>query len=320
MRARVVVVGLGRIGRLHAANLAGRVPSASLAGVVDSVEPMALGVAQRHGVPSSTSLEELLRDVDPDGVVIAAPTALHAELVERTATAGFHVFCEKPLGFDPAAARRAVDAVEAAGVELQVGFQRRFDADWVAARAALCSGELGELALLRGSHRNTREPRASAELGDLFDDLASHDLDGARWLAGEVAELFAWERPGTACISLRFESGALGQIDVSRRAAYGFDCSIELVGSRATARTGHAGGTVELLCEGRASTALPADHAQRHAAAYVAELDAFGELVLGGSARGASGEDAVAALSLALLARRSAATGAPVSADAVVAA
>jgi predicted dehydrogenase len=306
------VVGLGRIGRLHAANLADR---ALLLGVVDALEPVARAVGGRHGVRWSTALDELLPDAE--GVVIAAPTTRHAELVEQAAAAGRHVFCEKPLGFDLESAERAVAAARAAGVELQVGFQRRFDPGWLALRDARDAGELGELALLRASHRNAAEP--SAELGDLFVDVAVHDLDAARWLGDEVAELYAQERPGAATIALRFESGALGLIDVSRRAGYGFECSGELVGSRGTARSGD-GRVVELLRDGVSSSPLPADHAQRHAAAYVAELERFAAVVLGAAPAGAGGEDAVAALRLALLARRSAATGAPVHASAPVAA
>jgi myo-inositol 2-dehydrogenase/D-chiro-inositol 1-dehydrogenase len=310
--ARLLVVGLGRIGLLHAANLSGRVPGAELAGVVDAVERVACAAGEEFGVPSSTSLGQLLSDTD--GVVIAAPTSVHAELVERAAAAGKHVFCEKPLGFDIDAACRAVAAVRAAGVALQVGFQRRFDPDWLALREALVSGQLGRLELFRGSHRNAREPAASADLGGLFVDVAIHDLDAARWLAAEVAELHARERRGSATISLRFESGALGLIDVSRRAGYGFECSAELVGSRGTARARRSRGRVELLRDGLVSAALPADHARHHEAAYVAELEHFGQVVLGGEARGAGGDDAVAALKLALLARRSAALGAPVAA------
>jgi myo-inositol 2-dehydrogenase / D-chiro-inositol 1-dehydrogenase len=311
VRARLVVVGLGRIGRLHAANLADRV---LLLGVVDALEPVARAVGERHGVRWSTSLDELLPEAQ--GVVIAAPTAFHSELVERAAAAGRHVFCEKPLGFDLERAERAVVTARAAGVELQVGFQRRFDPGWLALRDALEAGELGELALLRASHRNAAEPRA--ELGDLFVDVAVHDLDVARWLGGEVAELYAQERPGAATIALRFESGALGLIDVSRRAGYGFECSGELVGSRGTARAGY-GREVELLRHGVARSPLPADHAQRHAAAYVAELEQFAAVVLGEAPAGAGGEDAIAALRLALLARRSIATGAPAKAVAAVA-
>ena len=306
----VIVVGLGRIGRLHAANLASR---ARLAGVVDAVESVARAVGDRHGVPWSTSLDELLPRAR--GVVIAAPTALHAELVSRAAAAGVDVFCEKPLGFTVDEARRAVEA--ARGVRLQVGFQRRFDPDWLALAGTLRSGSLGDLTLFRCSHRNRAEP--SGSLGDLFVDVAVHDLDAARWLGGEVAELHAWERPGAACISLRFESGALGLIDVSRRAGYGFECSAELVGTGATMRLGRTSGT-ELLRHGHALSPLPGDHAERHAAAYAAELEDFAKVMAGADSHGADGEDAVAALRLALLARRSAATGAPVLAAEALAA
>jgi myo-inositol 2-dehydrogenase / D-chiro-inositol 1-dehydrogenase len=306
VKARLVVVGLGRIGRLHAANLAGRVAGAELVGVIDAVEGVARAAGEEHGVAWSTSLDAF----DADGVVIGAPTALHPDLVERAAGLGLHVFCEKPLGFEMGPARRAVAAAN--GVTLQVGFQRRFDPDWLELAALLRAGELGSLVVFRCSHRNASEPNVSASLGDLFVDVAIHDLDAARWLGGEVAEVHAWERAGAACVSLRFESGALGLIDVLRRAAYGFECTAELVGSRATARAG-AGARVELLRDGRASGALARDHAERHDAAYVAELQHFGEVIRGAEPRGATGEDAVAALTLALLARRSAAIGAPVS-------
>lgn len=306
----VIVVGLGRIGRLHAANLASRL---RLAGVVDTVESVARAVGEQHGVPWSTSMDELLAQAR--AVVIAAPTALHPELVSRAAAAGADVFCEKPLGFTVDEAQRAVEA--ARGVRLQVGFQRRFDPDWLALAGSLRGGLLGDLTLFRCSHRTRAEPNRS--LGDLFVDVAVHDLDAARWLGGEVAELHAWERPGAACISMRFESGALGLIDVSRRAGYGFECSAELVGTRATMRLGRTSGT-ELLRAGRALSALPADHAERHAAAYVAELEDFAKVVAGADSHGADGADAVAALRLALLARRSAAIGAPVLAAEAVAA
>lgn len=293
-----MVVGLGRMGRVHAANAARR---GWLAGVVDALEPVARAVGDEHGVAWSTSLDDLLPGAD--GVVIAAPTALHAELAERAA--GLPVFCEKPLGLGVEEAERAAQHV------VQVGFQRRFDAAWL----SLAQADIGELALLRCSHRNASPP--AAELGDVFVDVAVHDLDAARWLGGEVAELHAWEGAGCACISLRFESGALGLIDVSRAAGYGFECSAELAGTRATARLRHAP-LVELLRDGSASSPLPADHEERHRAAYVAELEHFAALTGGEQpppGHPADGHDAVAALRLALLARRSAATGAPASAS-----
>jgi predicted dehydrogenase len=308
------------MGRLHADNLAGRVRSGSLAGVVDVEERLARAAGERHGVPWATSLEAALQADGVDGVVVAAPTRLHAELVGLTALAGKHVLCEKPLGFDVADARRAVTAARAAGVALQVGFQRRFDPGWAALKEALDRGELGCVRLLRCSHRDARPPDPA--LGDLFADMAVHDLDAARWLGGEVMEVFALPRRGlgealalAAGVSLRFESGALGMIDVSRDARYGFECSAELVGSQASGRIGYGGGRddVELLRDGRVGLRLSADHAERHRAAYLAELEHFGEVAIGRRPPAPTGEDAVAALELATAARRSAEEGAPVA-------
>jgi predicted dehydrogenase len=318
MRARLAVIGLGRMGRLHALNLAGRVASAELAVVVDLVEPLARNAGELHGAEWSTTVDDVLGDPCVDGVVIAAPTALHCELVERAAHAGKHVLCEKPLGFDVEAASQAVAAAAAAGVELQVGYQRRFDRDWMTLKDALEGGELGSLNLLRCSHRDARPPAAA--LGDLFFDVAVHDLDAARWLGGEPAEVIALPRVAgesvvAAAIALRFESGALGAIDVSRDAHYGFECTAEAVGALATARMGyaHRRGEVELLRDGRASAWVSLDHGERHVAAYVAELEHFAEVVMGRRSGRSTGEDAVAALELAGMARRSAEVGAPVS-------
>jgi predicted dehydrogenase len=301
MRPRIVVVGLGRIGRLHAGNLAERVVHAELMAVVDALEPRARSVGELYGVPWFASLEPALENAD--GVVVAAPTGLHADLVERCAAAAKHAFCEKPLGLHPDDARRAVAAARDAGVRLQVGYQRRFDPDWLALKGALDDRELGALRLLRCSHRNAHPP--DEPLGDVFVDVAVHDLDAARWLGGEVAEVFALASGEAAAIALRFESGALGLVDVTRDARYGFECSAEAVGSKATARIGWRRET-ELLRNGRASAPLPADHAERHETAYVRELEHFAQLVKGHPARGATGEDAVAALELAALAAHSA--------------
>lgn len=319
-RARVAVVGLGRIGRLHAENLAIRVGSAELVGVVDAVEALARDVAADLGVACWTSLEELLADAAVDGVVVATPSELHPELVKVAGTANAHVFCEKPLGVDAAACAEAVAATQAAGVRLQVGFQRRFDSDWRALKEAVDDGALGTLDLFRCSHRNARPPEAIAQLGNVFVDVASHDLDAARWLGGEVAEVYAYAGQGdgaVAALTLVFETGGFGLIDVNRRAGYGFECSAELVGSDATMRCGYherRDGT-ELLRDGRASASIAHTHAERHREAYLAELDHFAEVALEGSVPQVGGEDALAALRLAELAARSAALGVPLAAQ-----
>jgi predicted dehydrogenase len=319
-RARVAVVGLGRVGRLHAENLATRVASAKLVAVVDPVEDLARNVATGLGVAWWTSLEGLLSEAAPDGVVVAAPTELHPELVRLVAAANAHVFCEKPLGVDAEACADAVAGARAAGIRLQVGFQRRFDSDWRALKAAVDDGTLGTLDLFRCSHRNARPPEAVAQLGNIFVDVASHDLDAARWLAGEVSEVYAYaasSNGAAAALTLGFEGGGFGLIDVNRRAGYGFECSAEVVGSDATMRCGYherRGGT-ELLRDGRVSASLARDHAERHRGAYLAELEHFGEVALERSEPEVGGEDALAALRLAELAARSAALGVPLSAQ-----
>jgi myo-inositol 2-dehydrogenase/D-chiro-inositol 1-dehydrogenase len=314
-RSRLAVVGLGRIGRLHADNLSNRVGSAQLAAVVDANEELARRFGEVHGVTWTARLEDILGDPSLDGVVISAPSGLHPELVKLAAGAGKHVFCEKPLGLDSGACRAAVSEARAAGVALQVGFQRRFDPDWQAMKAALDEGATGALQLFRSSHRNAHAPSSVAELGDVFVDIAIHDLDAARWLGGRISELYASTTPdGTGCavIAARFESGALAAIDVHRAAGYGFECSAEVVGSKGTVRCGYSTrGGCELLADGRASTVLAENHAARHAAAYVAELEHFGNIAAGRGDPRVGGEDAAAALELAELACRAAARGTP---------
>ena len=317
----VAVAGLGAIGRLHARNLAGRVPGARLVRLVDPVERAGRSLATELGVPWSPSLEEALSDDAVEAIVIATPSPLHAELVGRAALRSRHVFCEKPISLDLAGGREALRTAEAAGVYVQVGFQRRFDPDWTRARAIVAAGGVGEVQLLRISHRNREHPHGgrSDRLGSLFVDMAVHDMDCARWLVGEVRAVSALAAAGgeSALIVLEFEDGAVGVIDNARNAGYGFECSAELVGARSTLRiaAGHRASGVEQLTPDGLTACLAADHIERHAPAYLNELIAFVDAVRTGRAAGASGADALAALELALAAERSHALGRPVLRD-----
>jgi myo-inositol 2-dehydrogenase / D-chiro-inositol 1-dehydrogenase len=317
--APIAVVGLGRMGRLHADNLATRVAGARLAGVADIDEPVARELGERHGVPWSTSIDELLAKPALAGIVIATPSARQPELVKGAAAAGKHVFCEKPLGLDIDSCAGAVAAARACRVLLQVGFQRRFDPGWQELKAALETGVIGELDLFRCSHRNAAPPPDPDGLGDLFRDMAVHDLDSARWLAGEPSEVYATEIAGgdAAIVSLRFENGAAGVIDLHRSAGYGFECSAELVGSQGTIRCGvHRGpDAAELLRAGSATVPLTRDHAERHAAAYVGELEHFAAVAAGFAEPVVTGHDALAALGLASTAALSAAAGVPLAVE-----
>jgi myo-inositol 2-dehydrogenase/D-chiro-inositol 1-dehydrogenase len=301
-------VGLGAIGLLHARHLA-RLPGARLALVVDRDAPLARAAGGELGVPCASSYEEALEDPEVGAVVIAAPTPLHAELVERAAAAGKHVFCEKPLSLDVEGGRAATAAADRAGVCLQIGFQRRFDADFISAKNQIEAGELGDVHLLRITHRNRTPPHGgdlTGRLGSSLVDMTIHDFDTARWLVGEIAEVHAFANGRNSVVVARFENGALAVIDNTRAAVYGFECAVELMGERATLRIGWdsvAAGVEKLTARGRLA-ALPADHVERHREAYVEELRQFVACARTGRAPAVGGADSVAALQLSLAAER----------------
>jgi predicted dehydrogenase len=309
MPVDVAVAGLGEIGRLHARNLAGSVPHARLLWVVDQVVDLAEELGAELRASWSTSYRDALTDPAVDAVVIATPTPNHAEMVVDAARAGKHAFCEKPLSIDEQSGRAAAAAMKRSRRRLQVGFQRRFDPDWMAAKQRIDAGEVGDVRLLRISHRNRAHPhgRSTRRLGSLFVDMSVHDMDSARWLVGEVAEVSAFGDDETAVTVLRFENGALGVVDNTRTAGYGFDCTAEVMGTDSTLRIGSSSRApdIERLTEDGLLVPLPADHIERHRTAYLEELRDFVRCLENGEPPAVGGDDAVAALGLALAAERS---------------
>ncbi len=323
-RVRIGLAGLGRMGRIHARNLAFGCPAARLGAVYDADSSVAGEIGRRLEVRSVPTFDDLLTDSTIEAVAIATPTATHAELITRAVQAGKHVFCEKPISLDRAASVAVVDTAARAGVVFQVGFHRRFDPDWVAAMRRIQAGELGEVLLFRSSLRDMRAPAPQflAGSGGLFRDVMIHDLDTARWMVGEVAEITAHGAaltdPGfaeigdvdTAAAVLRFANGALGLIDNCRSAGYGYECSTEVVGSAATVRIDQpARHHYEWRTPGQAAVPLVADFEQRYPFAYAAELDAFADAVRSGSPPQVGGADALAAFDLASAADESWRTG-----------
>ncbi|HVL83927.1 MAG TPA: Gfo/Idh/MocA family oxidoreductase [Pseudonocardia sp.] len=328
-RVPVGLAGLGRMGRVHAAALTSRCTLARLGCVFDVDEAAARAAGERLDVPWTASYDELL--ARSEAVAVATPTGTHAELVMRAAAAGRPVFCEKPISLDRATTVEVIEAVRRAGVALQVGFHRRFDPDWVAVTGRISAGELGEVTLFRTSLRDMTPPPVQflAGSGGFFVDVTVHDLDVARWMVGEVVEVSAHgaatdpqiARTGdvdTAVVVLRFANGALGVIDGSRAARYGYECATEVMGTLATARIEtpprHH---YEWRTPGWASHELPRDFEQRYPWAYAAELDGFAECVRSGAPPRVTGLDALAAFDLARAADRSWRTGRTVPVTAV---
>src|SRR6266851_3440624 len=226
--------GAGRIGSIHAANIA-RHPEGRLLAIVDVDRDAAQRLADRHGAVVA-SREAVLADPAVDAVVIASSTDTHADLVEAAANAGKAIFCEKPIDLEQTRAAACVTVAERCGVPLMVGFNRRFDPNFARLADQLRAGRIGRLELLSITSRDPEPPplgyvRLS---GGLFRDMMIHDFDMARWLMGEEpVELFAAASVlvDTAVVTLRASSGALCQISNSRRAAYGYDQRIEAFGS-----------------------------------------------------------------------------------------
>jgi inositol 2-dehydrogenase len=324
---RVGLAGLGRMGRIHAANLSARCPSARLACVFDANPDVARQVGEQFEVPWTQSYDDICTDPSIDAVAIATPTGSHAELSIRASQAGKHIFCEKPISLDRQATLDTIEAVQAAGVTFQPGFHRRFDPDWAAAVDRMRAGELGDVYLFRTSLRDMIPPKVEflANSGGFFVDVTIHDLDTARWMVGEVVQVSAHGTAlsdprlaeigdiDTAVVVLHFENGALGVIDDSRAAGYGYECSTEVMGRKATVRIDHPQYRhYEWRTPGWAARDLVGDFEQRYPWAYAEELECFARSVRDGVPPQVTAYDALAAFDLAQAADRSWRSGQPV--------
>ena len=247
MTLNVGLIGAGRIGRIHAGNLANRIPNARLVAVADIDLEAAKSLTAELNIETAVSdYAQLLEHGDLQAVVISSATDTHAQIIMEAAAAGKHIFCEKPLALELSRIDDALDAVEAAGVKLQVGFNRRFDPNYRKVREMAAEGKIGEPQILRITSRDTEPPPLEfvKVSGGIFLDMTIHDFDMARYITGsEIEEIYVIgavmidpriEELGdldTVIITLRFENGVIGTIDNSRKAVYGYDQRIELFGS-----------------------------------------------------------------------------------------
>lgn len=244
---RFGVIGAGRIGKIHAENLATRIPGTEVVTIADVNVDSAQELASRLRVSSAVDdYHAILSDPSIDAVAICSSTDTHARIIIEAAQAGKHIFCEKPIDYDLTKIDAALEAVAKAGVKLQIGFNRRFDSNFRKARTMIAEGKIGDLHILRITSRDPAPPPLSyvKASGGMFFDMTIHDFDMARYLSGsEVDEVYTaagvMVDPGigeagdvdTAVILLRFANGAIGTIDNSRKAVYGYDQRVEVFGS-----------------------------------------------------------------------------------------
>ncbi|MGW5360064.1 Gfo/Idh/MocA family protein [Actinopolymorpha pittospori] len=325
---RIGLIGVGRIGAMHAANLRD-LPGIDDLYIADADVDLARASADKLGVSGAGSVQELLAS-SPDGVVIAAPTNTHADLVTAVAQAGVAVFCEKPLAIDVPGTRAAVERVAATGTPLQMGFQRRFDPGYRAARERLRSGELGWLHSILACTLDSEPPPAAyiPGSGGIFRDCSVHDFDAIRWLTGaEVVEVRAvganrgasfFAEAGdvdTGQALLTLEDGTLVTTVATRYNGGGHDVRTELHGSRGTAVIGLSDRTPMTSTERDVTWPSGSPYvgfADRFKEAYVAELTAFLEVAAGRAPSPCGGEDALEALYVAEACELSRRDGRPV--------
>ena len=243
----VGLIGAGRIGQIHARNLSRSIPQSNLCMVTDIVESNALACAQNFRIPhAGTDHRDVIGNSDIDAVVICSSTDTHAPIIAEAAKAGKHVFCEKPIDFDLDRIDDALDAADQAGIVLQIGFNRRFDPNFQRIRKAVTTGEIG---IPHQLHIISRDPALPPreyldKSGGIFMDMTIHDLDMARFLIGaDVTEIYAVGNAlidpsiaeigdlDTVMVMLKFANGAIGIIENSRQAVFGYDQRAEVFGS-----------------------------------------------------------------------------------------
>ena len=320
---KIGLIGAGRIGHLHAEHLTTRIPSADVLMVADAFEETARQCAESFAIASFTGDYRVVLDrPDIEAVVICSSTDTHARIIEEAAQAGKHIFCEKPIALDLASIDRALKAVKRAGVKLQIGFNRRFDASFNRAHQAIERGEIGQPHQFDIVSRDPTPPpieyiRVS---GGIFLDMTIHDFDMTRFLIGsEVEEVFAlggvMSDPAigeagdvdTCVVSLRMTNGVIGTISNSRRAAYGYDQRVEVLGSAGAISIGNNYPNTAIISDSQSVRRDLPQHffLERYSESFVAEMTAFIDAVLHDTPVPVTGYDGRAPVVIAMAAQKS---------------
>lgn len=326
----VAVFGAGRIGRIHASNLAA-LSGVKLKYVCDAMPAAAADLAQTLGAEVS-DIDAVLADKRIDAVAICSPTSTHSDLIARAAAAGKHIFCEKPVDLSVPRAEAVARAVSEAGVACMIGFQRRFDPTFSEARRRMDAGEIGNPEMLVITSRDPGAPPVAyvKASGGIFRDMLIHDLDLFRWILCADGDEAAWLSAtasvltdpavgeagdwDSTAVTIRTKKGRLCQINTSRRAAYGYDQRFEVLGAKGLLQCGNhtPSEVVQWDASGVKADKPEAFFLQRYAAAYRLEIEHFFDCLHSGKPFKTTVHDGVLAQKLADAATQSAQSGQPV--------
>lgn len=245
-KLNVGIIGAGRIGQVHAKSITYHIPQAKIVAISDIYYEGAKRVAESLGIPNAyEDYHEILNNPEIDAVLICSSTDTHADIAVEAAEAGKHIFCEKPVDLTVAKIKKVIAAVEKAGVKLQIGFNRRYDHNFAEIKRLANDGKLGKLQTIKITSRDPEPPSIDyvKVSGGIFLDMTVHDFDMARFIGGEVEEVYANAAVtvddaigeagdvDTALIALKFKNGAIGVIDNCRKACYGYDQRLEVFGT-----------------------------------------------------------------------------------------
>lgn len=323
-KVRIGILGAGRIGKLHGTNIQNVVPGAEVVVVADPFlnDEMKEWAASLGIEKCTNDPNEVFTAENVDAVFICSSTNTHAEFIVKAAEAGKHIFCEKPIHTEIAKIKEALDAVEKAGVKLQVGFVRRFDHNHKAVRDTVATGKLGAPHIIKVCSRDPEAPPMEyvKVSGGIFMDMMIHDFDMARYLSGsEVTEVstfgtcminpdFAkYDDVDTAIVMLKFENGAIGVIDNSRRAPYGYDQRTEVHCEKGCVQVANdLSNTAMISTAAGVETAKPTwFFLERYNEAFIAETVDFINAIVHDTEVPVSGKDGLMPVKIAMAAKKS---------------
>ncbi len=326
-RIGLCVAGLGRAGMIHARNFASRVPNACLAAVSDPVEEVRAAAGRELGVSRVyADYRQALDDAAVEAVVVATPTDVHREIVVEAAARGKHILCEKPMAMNAAECQEMTAAAERGRVKLQIGFMRRYDRSFVAAREAVDRGDIGEVVCVKSVTHGPSIPKPwqydIAKSNGPLAEVNSHDIDTLRWFTGsEFEEVYciagnyrcaeARERfpefYDNLLLTARFRNGMQGLIDGAAAVRYGYDARVEVLGTRGIVFIGELRGNSMVVCAdtGRMTHPIVSSWRDLFAEAYLAEDMSFIECILNDKAPRATGSDGMRAVEVVSAGNRS---------------